>query len=347
MPHPLTRHYAFAYSLQPSNRREGQDRERSWLMRDLLVVDCDRGFRESCARQLPRTWRCRHAGTMAEALRQYHSAPVVDAAVVDLSLPDGTGWSLVERLRTVDAALPCLIVSADRQPTLANQAHMLGVGFAYKVDVDAIVRAFLSRLPRERGQDFEEFRTYARDKGLSPREVEVLLLAVGEVPRCELAARIGVSENTLKVYVRSLLRKCRACTLADVARGLRQRTAPRPPEQAPPRPTGVIGLPSDACSSRLAPHIGLPVLLANGETIMADNTKLSTDLLNVLAANGVVALPQATTAGAADRPQPGSQAIGAYITSIITGDQAFSEETLARVTGVLNRGAITAPKPGA
>ena len=74
---------------------------------------------------------------------------------------------------------------------------------------------------------------------------------------------------------------------------------------------------------------------------MADKNEFSKDLLAVLAKHGVQGLPQDVTAARAVRPEAGGQAASEYITSIIKGDQAFSEETLARVTGVLNRGALS------
>jgi hypothetical protein len=63
---------------------------------------------------------------------------------------------------------------------------------------------------------------------------------------------------------------------------------------------------------------------------MAD--ELTKDLMTVLARHGVTSMPAAAVA-APQRPGPGT--VASYIKEIITGDQAFDEQLLARVTKVL------------
>ncbi|MDI9847433.1 hypothetical protein QM467_05080 [Rhodoblastus sp. 17X3] len=62
----------------------------------------------------------------------------------------------------------------------------------------------------------------------------------------------------------------------------------------------------------------------------------------LIAQHGVSAVNSAVTSAAAAATAPGQQAAGAYITSIITGDQAFDEATLHRVSTVLASGAQAA-----
>lgn len=64
---------------------------------------------------------------------------------------------------------------------------------------------------------------------------------------------------------------------------------------------------------------------------MADE-QFHKDLLAVLAKHGVGGLAAASPAALA---KPGG-AVASYIKEIITGDQAFDENVLARVTKVLN-----------
>lgn len=66
---------------------------------------------------------------------------------------------------------------------------------------------------------------------------------------------------------------------------------------------------------------------------MADET-FHRDLLAVLAKHGVTGLPASAEKPAA-LATPGG-AVASYIKEIITGDQAFDENVLARVTKVLN-----------
>ena len=51
---------------------------------------------------------------------------------------------------------------------------------------------------------------------LTSREADILHLSVAGTPRSYLATRLGISENTLKVQIRSILGKANALRLADV-----------------------------------------------------------------------------------------------------------------------------------
>nr|HKU44681.1 LuxR C-terminal-related transcriptional regulator [Polyangiales bacterium] len=53
---------------------------------------------------------------------------------------------------------------------------------------------------------------------LTPREAELVELAICGVRRRDLPSAIGIAESTLKWHVRSLLRKCDATNLAEVVR---------------------------------------------------------------------------------------------------------------------------------
>lgn len=68
---------------------------------------------------------------------------------------------------------------------------------------------------------------------------------------------------------------------------------------------------------------------------------LHENVASLIAAHGANAVSSAVNAAAA-ASTPGSKAAGAYITSIITGDQAFDEGVLQRVSNVLAAGSQAA-----
>ena len=73
-------------------------------------------------------------------------------------------------------------------------------------------------------------------------------------------------------------------------------------------------------------------------------TPLKAQVASLVATHGVAAVGQAVAAHA---PASGAaQAAGAYITSIITGDQAFDEGVLNRVSSVLATGTKASTKVG-
>jgi LuxR family transcriptional regulator, maltose regulon positive regulatory protein len=55
---------------------------------------------------------------------------------------------------------------------------------------------------------------------LTRREIEVLQLLRGPLPRCEIAAELGLSLNTVKSHIRAIFRKLGVSTRhAAIARG--------------------------------------------------------------------------------------------------------------------------------
>ena len=75
---------------------------------------------------------------------------------------------------------------------------------------------------------------------------------------------------------------------------------------------------------------------------------LQDNVASLIAQHGVSAVNAAVSAAAAPGAALGAKAAGSYITSIISGDQAFDEGVLHRVSNVLATGAQAAvqQKPG-
>ena len=91
--------------------------------------------------------------------------------------------------------------------------------------------------------------------------------------------------------------------------------------------------------------------VVQGRTIMTKptaqpDTQLRSDLLSVLAKHGVQGLPQQATAAPTAVGDVSDKAIGAYITSIITGSSAFDASVLNQVTRTLQLGTERAAQEG-
>jgi DNA-binding CsgD family transcriptional regulator len=56
----------------------------------------------------------------------------------------------------------------------------------------------------------EAVRGLAARQKLTPRELQLLVYALGDEPRARVRRRLGISENTLKTEIRGLIRKCGA-----------------------------------------------------------------------------------------------------------------------------------------
>ena len=194
----------------------------------MLVVEDE--LSQRAVERLLRGWKVRPAGNLASARRLLGSGSF-DGAVVDVELPDGNGLDLVEAMRAAGAKIPILVLTAYCERELVNRAQRIGAELACKPLVPQNLIAFADRAAQASSADREliaRVSDLARRHGLTPRETAVATLAVRDLPRQAIQAELGVSMNTIKTQVRSLLQKCGAPNLATLRRELRT------PQGAPP-----------------------------------------------------------------------------------------------------------------
>jgi CheY-like chemotaxis protein len=88
----------------------------------ILITDDDRGCREALREIVePEGFRALLASSGEEALEIIH-AEVVHLALLDMHMPRLTGLETLELMRQENAALPCILVTADATEGLMRQA---------------------------------------------------------------------------------------------------------------------------------------------------------------------------------------------------------------------------------
>jgi len=197
----------------------------------MLVVEDELAIQRALARLLG-GWAVRAVGTLELATRQLGGS-TFDAAIVDIELPDGNGLDLVETMRARAPRTPVLVLTAHCEPGLVNRAQRCGAEYACKPLVAQNVLAFANRVAASSSAQREvmlRVSELARRHRLTPRETAVAVLAARDLPRQAIQAELGVSVNTIKTQVRSLLQKCGAPNLATLRRELRAAddSSPRP-----------------------------------------------------------------------------------------------------------------------
>jgi DNA-binding NtrC family response regulator len=108
---------------------------------DLLIVDDEEDIVAPIRRFFERHGHgVRSADSIAAALRTVDEA-APDAALLDYSLPDGNGVDLLRRLRAVDPALPCVMLTAHGSIDLAVKAIKEGAEqfFTKPVELPALL----------------------------------------------------------------------------------------------------------------------------------------------------------------------------------------------------------------
>ena len=179
-----------------------------------LAFDREQGFRVAA-----------QAGTLAEArelLEELKDA--IDAAVVDLSLPDGEGTELIEMLRKTNPDFRALVLTGSLDRTdFARAVEAGAAGVLHKsAGLDEIISAVRhlctgeALLPTEeiaellrlasktRKQEREARATVER---ITPREREVLQGLAEGLTNKEIARRLHISLDTERTHVHNVLNK--------------------------------------------------------------------------------------------------------------------------------------------
>lgn len=189
----------------------------------LLIVEDDRDVARSLDRMLHRYCELRVAESIAEARGVVDAGNVV-AALVDEGLPDGSGLDFVAYLRRRRPAVPVLVFTAQRDLALVNRAQSLRAEFVFKPaepgNVIPFVREALARAGGADQRLEQAVDQLARMTGLTPREQEILNLALAGVPRAAMAGELEMSSNTLKSTIRKMLERTGEETLEELARSV-------------------------------------------------------------------------------------------------------------------------------
>ena len=194
---------------------------------EVLIVEDDELAGRALERMVRRTAAARIAATAAEARRSLREFPPV-ALIVDLGLPDGSGFDFVVYAREAHPAISTLVITGRSERTVANRCFDLGVDYLVKPFDSVQIAKFLKRASMKRASG-----TYVLDAaiqlsqtefGLTTRETEILHLAANGISRAELAIALGCEESTVKSHVNNLLRKTRQDSLSYAVAAVLRRT---------------------------------------------------------------------------------------------------------------------------
>lgn len=194
----------------------------------IMVVDDHDTFRDPLAFMLerePDLTVVARPRSLSEAREDLQSAEhAVDVAIVDLSLPDGSGTDLIRELRSSHPRAMALVLSATTdQEHLASAIEAGAAGLMHKSApmsdlVEAVRRLAVGEQLLSQQEVIEALRFIGRVREihreaqlaidrLTPREREVLqALAEGWSDR-EIAARLHVGVGTVHSHVTNILSK--------------------------------------------------------------------------------------------------------------------------------------------
>ena len=190
----------------------------------LLIVDDHAIVRHGLALLLskhPEFVVAAEAGSAAEA-RAQTTAVQPDAAIIDLSLKDGSGLALIRELHEIRPDMPCLVLSMHDEMEYAERALRAGArGYVMKENADeVIVEALRKVLAGELYVSPDVSARLLQQAVAAPGErqatgIDSLTEREREIFRClgqglttkKIAEQFGLSARTVEVHRASIKRK--------------------------------------------------------------------------------------------------------------------------------------------
>jgi len=151
------------------------------------------------------------AATGREAIQRYEELRP-DVALVDLRLPDMSGFDVIKAIRDKFPNARIVVLSSHEGDVDIQRALEAGAqGYVAKgivrdelLDIIRGVHGGKRRLPAAVAQTLAE---HMADDPISPRELEVLSLMAAGKRNKEIAGDLSIAEDTVKMHVRNILSK--------------------------------------------------------------------------------------------------------------------------------------------
>jgi FixJ family two-component response regulator len=189
----------------------------------VFVVDDDPLVRDSVADLLASAGLAAQTFGSATEFFQAKRPDVPACLILDIELPDLSGFDLQTNLAKSGAEVPIIFLTGHGDVPRSVRAMKAGAmefltkPFRVRELLDAVRQALVrdEELRTRRSQSFE---LQERLGTLTPRERQVLTLVVRGLLNKQIAGELGTTELTIKAHRGKVMRKMRAASLADLVR---------------------------------------------------------------------------------------------------------------------------------
>ena len=181
-------------------------------MKRLLIVDDHAVVRHGLK------LACEHNGfevvatlpTIAEA-RSAIAALNPQIVVVDINLPDGSGFELIQWIRKINNSLPIVVLSLNDSPESVRAARSSGAN-AYVVKsapIEELIAAIQFAISSPHSFS-SKVKASTYEFALTAREFDVLALMDKGFSNLQISVQLHISLSTVKTHVSSILQKLSA-----------------------------------------------------------------------------------------------------------------------------------------
>jgi FixJ family two-component response regulator len=189
----------------------------------VFIVDDDADMRESLQELLESVGLHSQSFGTAQEFLAVGRGDGPSCLILDVRLPGISGLDLQSELKRVKISIPIIFLTAHADVPMSVKAMKSGaVEFLTKPFrpqdlLDAVQRSLTrARIRREKERDLTELRH--RYEKLSVREREVMNLVVSGLLNKQVAAELGASEATVKMYRSQVMKKMQAKSLPELVR---------------------------------------------------------------------------------------------------------------------------------
>jgi DNA-binding NarL/FixJ family response regulator len=167
----------------------------------------------------------------AQALVAAHSD--LELIFLDLGLPDGDGFDLLEHLRSAHPAIGVVVLSASQDSGSVTRALRLGaVGFIPKSSTRPVMLGAIQLIlaggiyvpPEVLGAAAAPAKLASpADLGLTPRQIDVLALVMQGKSNKAICRELDIAEQTVKTYVTAIFKALSVVNRTEVVIAANQR----------------------------------------------------------------------------------------------------------------------------
>ena len=187
----------------------------------VFVVDDDVSVREALASLIGSVaLRVECFASPGEFLRRRRSESP-SCLVLDVRMPGLSGLDLQRKLAHAEQEIPIIFISAHGDIPMAVRAMKAGaIEFLPKPfrDEDLLdaIRQALDRDEAAKVRQTEVTGIRSRHERLTARQHQIMALVVAGKPSKQIAAKLGLSENTIKVHRRRIMERMGASSVAEL-----------------------------------------------------------------------------------------------------------------------------------